>query len=176
MDAESVLSAIRSFNQHSGAGPSGLRPLHLKESLGPANADQVLDNLTTLVNTLVRGQAHRDVSPWLCGATLTALPKKDGSSRPVAVGEVLRRLTAKTLCACFQQQAREYLWPLQLGVAQPLGTEVGLQASRQWCLRNSLDVEAVFIKAGFCQRLQHSQSQHLSQRSSQKNAWTCPLD
>ena len=53
----------------------------------------------------------------------------------VVVGEVLRRVTAKTLCASFQDQARSYLWPLQMGVAQPLGTEVGLQVARQWCFR-----------------------------------------
>ena len=37
---------------------------------------------------------HVDVPPWLCGAMLTALPKKDSSSRPKAVGEVFRRLVA----------------------------------------------------------------------------------
>ena len=138
VDAEAITAALKSFNKHSGAGPSGLRPFHLRQALVPAYADQVVDHLVGLVNVLVRGEAHTDVSPWLCGALLMALPKKDGSCRPIAVGEVLRRLAAKTLCAAYQEQARNYLWPLQIGVAQPLGTEIGLQVAHQWCYRRNL--------------------------------------
>jgi hypothetical protein len=78
-----------------------------------------------------------------------ALPKKDGTSRPIAVGEVFRRLAAKTLCAAFKEQACGYLWPLQIGVAQPLGTEVGLQVARQWCYRNRLSPNKVLLKLDF---------------------------
>ena len=60
-----------------------------------------------------------------------------------------RRLAAKTLCAAFQEQARDYLWPLQIGVAQPLGTEVGLQVARQWCYRNKHAGGKVFVKLDF---------------------------
>ena len=146
VDSEAVTAGLKSFGKHSGAGTSGLRPFHLKQALVPAHADQVIDHLTTVVNLLVRGQAHADVSPWLCGAFLMALPKKDGTSRPIAVGEVLRRLAAKVLCASYQEQARSYLWPLQIGVAQPLGTEVGLQVARQWCWRNRNKADQVFLK------------------------------
>ena len=145
VDADNVAAALKTFNKHSGAGPSGLRPFHLKQALVPAYSDQVLDHLTAMVNLLVRGEAHTDVSPWLCGALLMALPKKDGNYRPIAVGEVLRRLAAKTLCAAYQEQARSYLWPLQIGVAQPLGTEVGLQVARQWCFRNRSANNMVFL-------------------------------
>ena len=78
-----------------------------------------------------------------------ALPKKDGSCRPIAVGEVFRRLAAKTLCAAYREQATSYLWPLQIGVAQPLGTEVGLQVARQWCQRNCNSPNKVFVKLDF---------------------------
>ena len=123
--ADDIRASVASFNRHSGAGPSGLRPLHLKEALGPASADQVLDHLSNVINLLIRGQAHRDIAPWLCGALLMALPKKDGSARPIAVGEVLRRLAAKSLCATTRDQNRDYLRPLQIGVAVPLRAEVG---------------------------------------------------
>ena len=94
-----------------------MRPFHLKQALTPVHADQVAEHLTTTITLLMRGQAHADVSPWLCGALLMALPKKDGGLRPIAVGEVLRRLAAKTIRAAFQEQARNYLCPLQIGVA-----------------------------------------------------------
>jgi hypothetical protein len=98
---------------------------------------------------MIRGQAHQDVAPWLCGAVLMALPKKDGSARPVAVGETLRRLAAKVLCRSCQGQARTYLWPLQIGVALPLGAEVGAQVARQWCQRNQTNPDKVFVKLDF---------------------------
>jgi len=149
IEVEASAPALKTFNKHSGAGPSGLRPFHLRQALAPACSDQVLDHLTRLLNILVRGEAHADVSAWLCGATLMALPEKDNTSRPIAVGEVLRRLAAKTLCSCFQEQAREYLWPLQIGVAQPLGTEVGLHVARQWVARNEHSNNKVFLKLDF---------------------------
>ena len=147
--ADDVAVALASFGKHSGAGPSGLRPFHLKQALTPAHKDQVLDHLSSMVNLLIKGQAHPDVSPWLCGALLMALPKKDGSARPIAVGEMFRRLAGKVLCASYRDAIRDYLWPLQIGVAQPLGTEVGLQVARQWCYRNRQNASQVFVKLDF---------------------------
>ena len=149
VDIEDLVGALKSFNKHSGAGPSGLRPWHLTQSLGPAHSDQVLEHLANVLNIMIRGQAHQDVAPWLCGAVLMALPKKDGSARPVAVGETLRRLAAKVLCKSCQGQARTYLWPLQIGVALPLGAEVGAQVARQWCQRNQTNPDKVFVKLDF---------------------------
>ena len=50
-----------------------------------------------MVRLLVNGEAPREVAPFLAGANLTALPKKDMTVRPVAVGETWRRLVAKCL-------------------------------------------------------------------------------
>ena len=102
-----------------------------------------------MVNLLAKGEAPLCLAPFLAGASLTALPKEDGSVRPIAVGGCWRRLVGKTLCKAYQEQARSILWPLQIGVAQPLGTEVGLQAARQWFERHSQDPEAVFLKVDF---------------------------
>ena len=86
MDAEAVKGAINTFSQHSGAGPSGLRP---SQSLSPAHSDQVLEHLAHVINLITWGQAHHDIAAWVYGASLMALPKKDGSARPIAVGEAL---------------------------------------------------------------------------------------
>ena len=76
------------------------------------------------------------MAPFLAGATLTALPKKDDGIRPVAVGEVLRRLTAKCLCIAYKELSSSCFFPLQIGVGNTLGTEVGLETARQWFYRN----------------------------------------
>jgi len=78
-----------------------------------------------------------------------ALPKKDGSARPIAVGESFRRLAAKLLCKSCQEAARDYLSPLQIGVALPLGAEAGLQVAQQWCRRNEDKPDKVFVKLDF---------------------------
>ena len=41
------------------------------------------------------GKVPDQVAPFLCGARLHGAVKKDGGIRPIAVGEVLRRLTSK---------------------------------------------------------------------------------
>ena len=45
-----------------------------------------------------RRKAPPAASDYFAGASLVALPKKDGGLRPVAVGGVLRRLVGKCLC------------------------------------------------------------------------------
>ena len=59
----------------------------------------------------------------LCGATLLASKKKRGGHRPIAVGEVLHRLTSKCLSRFVQEQAFNILSPLQLGVGVRVGCE-----------------------------------------------------
>ena len=74
------------------------------------------------MNLLAADDAPTALAPFLAGATLTTLHKKDDGIRPVAVGEVWYRLTAKYLCNTYKEQAITYFFPLQIGVAQPLGS------------------------------------------------------
>jgi len=52
---------------------------------------------------------------------LLASKKKGGGRRPIAVGEVLRRLTFKCLSRFAQEEAFNFLTPLQLGVGVRAG-------------------------------------------------------
>ena len=148
-DVDMTECCIRSFHRLSGGGPSGLRPIHIRNCLSTEHRDEVLEHCTSLLNCLAKGEAPSSLAPFLAGATLTALPKKDNSVRPVAVGEVWRRLTAKFLCNAFKEQASAYIFPLQIGVSQAIGTEVGLETARQWCSRNNSNPTAVFAKIDF---------------------------
>ena len=67
----------------------------------------------------------------------------------MAVGEVWRRLTAKCLCNSYKEQSCSYFFPLQIGVGQTLGTEIGLETARQWHQRNSNNPSAVVVKVDF---------------------------
>jgi len=89
------------------------------------------------------------VQPFLAGARLIALPKKDGGVRPVAVGECFRRLVGKCLCQSTRDDARKHLWPLQSGVAVPLGVECGVHVVREWFDRNAEDESKLLLKIDF---------------------------
>src|SRR6185437_4586972 len=67
---------------------------------------------------------------FVCGANLTALLKKDGGLRPIACGDVWRRLTARCVCKNFAQEFRQALDPHQFGVAISGGTEILVHTAR----------------------------------------------
>ena len=83
-----------------------------------------------MVNLLAQGQACPAAVGAFAGAGLVAVPKSKGGVRPIAVGELLRRLTGKCLMSHVREAAREYFFSTQLGVAIPAGTEVAVHTFR----------------------------------------------
>ena len=74
-----------------------------------------------VLNILAAGFAPPIISPFLCGASLLAPRKKCGGLCPIAVGEVLSRLTSKCVSRAVQYEAISILSPLQVGVGIPVG-------------------------------------------------------
>ena len=123
---QDVLRALKSFPSGSSPGPSGLRANHLKEAVlcpSPDHAAKATRALSGVVRLLAAGHSPQAVVPHLCGAILLACQKKGGGLRPIAVGEVLRRLTSKCLSRAVQDQAISSLTPLQVGVGVKVGCE-----------------------------------------------------
>ena len=123
---EEVARALKSFPNGSGPGPSGLRANHLKEAAfcpSPDRAIYALQFLSGAVNLMCAGKVPQAVVPYLCGATLLASKKTDGGLRPIAVGEVLRRLSSKCISKAVRLEAFEVLIPLQVGVGIQAGCE-----------------------------------------------------
>ena len=126
IDEATVVKAMKSFPNGTAPGPSALRANHLKEAVfcpSPDRANTTLKALSRIVNILISGQVPPEVVPHLCGATLLATKKKSGGFRPIAVGEVLRRLTSKCVSKAIRSEAFEALTPLQLGVGVSVGCE-----------------------------------------------------
>ena len=84
--------------------------------------------LTGLVNLFCKGVVPPSVSSHLCGATLLPLVKKGGGHRPIAVGEVLRRLASKCISLSVCSLIPDILSPLQVGVAVANGAEAIVHA------------------------------------------------
>ena len=90
--------------------------------------------LTRLVNFLLSGAAHQYVAPWLCGATITALHKKNGWVHPVTVCETIRHLVSRVCCLVVRKDLPDLFLPWgQLGVGIKGGLEVGM---RRLCRHN----------------------------------------
>lgn len=124
--AKQVIQALKSFKTGSAPGPSGLRAEHLKGAVfcpTASRAERALQALTTIVNVLASGKAPQEIVPFFFGANLLAARKKNGGHRPIAVGEVLRRLVSKCLAFEVAPRAALLLKPLQLGVGIPGGCE-----------------------------------------------------
>ena len=127
-----ILQGVKSFPNGSAPGPSGLRPSHLREAVGcpsPDCATLALSSLTHFINLLASGKLPPSILPHLCSAVLLAIRKKNGGLRPIAVGEVLRRLTSKCLVNVARQSALSTLTPLQLGVCVKGGCEAIIHAA-----------------------------------------------
>ena len=126
MTEQIVAKAMCSFPSDSAPGPSLFHANHFKEAVFCPSQDlgnRALRVISATVSLLCDGRAPPEVIPHLCGASLLACHKKGGGYQPIAVGEVLRRLTSKCLSRCVQSSAFSVLTPLQVGVGVKLGCE-----------------------------------------------------
>ena len=143
LDDDLVRKAIKSFPKDSACGPCGLRPQHIRDAMVPGFEDELIRQLSALVNLLARGEAAPDARPFFCGATLVALRKEDATHRPIAVGETLQRLVCKSLAMVAKADARDILEPLQVGVGTPGGVEAVPHVCRKWFAMHSQDQNRV---------------------------------
>ena len=142
LPVSAIMRGVKSFPCGSAPGRSGFRPSHLREAVGcpsPDRANSVLSSLTRFTNLLAAGQSPSFVLPHLCGASLFAVRKKCGGFRPIAVGEVLRRLTSKCLANAARHSAFSSLTPLQLGVCVKGGCEAIIHAASHLMSSSSIN-------------------------------------
>ncbi len=144
-----VLAALRAFAKGSSPGPSGLRAQHLLDAVSGPHQAAALQMLTDVANLLAEGRAPQELAQHLAGASLVALTKDDADVRPIAVGEVLRRLTSKCLCAAVKEGAREIFEPVQVGVGCPLGLEAAVHTVAQYRQRHAASRRKLILTIDF---------------------------
>ncbi|MEM7375696.1 MAG: reverse transcriptase domain-containing protein, partial [Bacteroidota bacterium] len=150
--SESVLGQLRRFATLSAPGPSALRVEHLLEAINcgsPNLGARVLTVVTQMVNLLVSGSLSASLMSFICAATLIPLRKKDPGVRPIAIGDVFRRLVSKCLCFHFRSDMREFLAPHQLGVAYPRGVESVVHSARHLIAEHGHSSTKVMLKVDF---------------------------
>ena len=134
---EVVARCLRAFPAETVPGPTGLRVQHLRDACVAGGTDAFLTQLAAVVSLVSQGMAPATIAPVLAGAGLVALPKPSGGVRPIAIGELLRRLAGKCLMTMVREEARQYFWPSQVGVGVKGGAEEAVHTVRAWMQRNS---------------------------------------
>ena len=147
---EAVVHAIKTFPNGSAGGPDGLRPQHLKDLTGSSAGDggpTLLATLTAFVNLVLLGGTSPSIRPYFFGASLTALEKKGGGIRPIAVGCTLRRLVAKVASASVREAMADLLAPHQLGFGVKKGPEAAVHVARLYL--HNLSSDKALLKIDF---------------------------
>ena len=132
---EDIRKALSSFRKGSAGGPDGLRPCHLQSLVSRKASEagaRLLTTLTSFVNLILKGDVPEFARTVFYGATLSALGKKDGGVRPIAVGNTLRRLAVKVGSRPMVANLGESLRPIQLGVSTRGGCEAAAHATRRY--------------------------------------------
>jgi len=148
---QEVIAAIKSFPKGSAGGIDGLRPQHLKDLIGglkDESSNRLIKALTSLMTLLLKGDVPSDICPILYGATLTALKKKCGGIRPIAVGNTLRRMAGKIVSRRVMDAMGNMLRPKQLGFGTRGGAEAAVHATRSFISSEPDDCQ-VLLKLDF---------------------------
>ncbi|KAL1446386.1 hypothetical protein WDU94_005682 [Cyamophila willieti] len=116
---------------------------------------------------MLSGQVNQQVCPFLYGASLFALSKKDNGVRPIAVGSVFRRLTAKLACRKVQNRLTDYFVPNQLGVATKQGCETAIHGARTY-VYHPKNNSKVLLKIDFANAFNSVSRDHMLQQVKEK--------
>lgn len=132
----------------SGSGPSGWIFEHLRELV--TDSPSLLSAFAHQCTRLAGGMIPSEARPFYTSSRLIALAKPDGRVRPIAIGEVLQRITARWLCSALRSRMARALLPLQFGIGVPCGPELIYRAvQRMLLLRPDWAILTVDIRNAF---------------------------
>ena len=120
---DDVITSICSFDRMTASGAMGLKASVLRSLIAVDETKTLARAITRFVTFCAAGHVPMEIRPYLAGACLTALPKPDGGARPIAAGEILRRIVAKTLAKKAIPQVAASFMPYQYGVGVKQGCE-----------------------------------------------------
>ena len=126
-----------------------------------------VDDLKSLVSSIVAGKACDEIYDFLSASRIIALEKPNKDIRPIAIGDTLARLASKCICEARQAALAKYFTstssgdgsvPLQLGVGTPGGTEIAVHSARllletnpSWaCCSGMIDEFALHARSATC--------------------------
>jgi len=129
LDEETTVLAIQSFDRMTASGAMGLKASVLRQLLSLDESKTFTRAIHSFVCRLAKGEVPKAVWPYLGGACLTALPKPEEGvppekwgTRPVAAGEIIRRIVGKSLANKVIPGIASHFMPHQFGVGAKGGS------------------------------------------------------
>ena len=120
LDVDALLQNLRTARRGAAAGPSGMTAEHRK----PLLADTVCTRLFgEVAGQFARGLMPEEVLQPVKLGRMSALPKPDGGVRGIVVGDVFRRVVARTIAQQFTPLAGAATHPFQHALSSRAGTE-----------------------------------------------------
>ena len=116
-----IWTTLQKSPRGSAAGWSGWRFEHLKCLLSGVSTGNLLIEVLSLVAS---GHIPEFASLALSSSRLIALPKSIGDVRPIAIGEVFRRASARAICFHMRNHFARFFAPIQHGVSTSNGSEI----------------------------------------------------
>ena len=110
LDGEVFLTCLKTARRGAAAGPSGMTADHLF-SIFESQADSEL--LVQVASKVAVGDVPNEVIDSIRVGWLTALAKPDGGVRGIVVGDIFRRLVARTIAKQFAKKAEAATAPFQ---------------------------------------------------------------
>src|SRR5277367_5484873 len=95
-----------------------------------------MQGLAALLQDILDDNLPESIKPYLLSCRLTALNKRTGGIRPIAVSELFYKLAAKFAASCAGKTARHLVSPHQFGIATSHGCEKNIHRM-QHCLTDS---------------------------------------
>ena len=121
LNQQSLARMIRPAPRGSGGGPSGWRYEHLRALIAD---HQISDYLHFLCSAIASDSHPEQAISLLSASRLVALQKGFDDMRPIAIGEVFRRITAKVICSEKQTEFHSFFCSIQHGVTTKGGVEL----------------------------------------------------
>mgnify|MGYP000193649203 FL=1 len=150
---DQVTTQLRRFPKDSACANSGDRAQHHLDLL--ASGLPYGEALTTYLNLLLSGKAPAEMAPYIGSAHLIPLLKGDDSIRPIAVGEIIRRLLSSFCAQSVITKVKQHLGSSQQGIGCPNAIEIILVGLNRVINDESIDPEttvALFdFQNAFCE-------------------------
>jgi hypothetical protein len=123
--AKEARKLLKSLERGKSSGPSRLTNEMIRQAClnKSEEGDEALLSLITYINTYIDGNFDKTQAPFINAARLIAKIKTENDERPIAIGEVLRRMVCRYLARKHGLEGAAYLSPLQVGVAVQGGAE-----------------------------------------------------
>jgi hypothetical protein len=106
------------------------------------SGQRLLHAITNLCNLMLTGKVISEMRPYIYGASLCALSKKDGGIRPIAIGSTFRRLVSKVCRHRVKDTLSTFFQPIQIGFGIKGGGEAAVHSIRKY-IKNQSDAEVI---------------------------------